>query len=74
MNAKSIKNLILSLTQDIEFSYNNVDGSIIPLSRDNISMSYGDANKNYKDVDTLLNDPFFNGKSLSDIVSDIEIN
>lgn len=68
-----MKNLILSLTQDIEFIYNDVNGSIIPLSHDDISMSYGDKNKNYKSVDSLLSDPFFNGKSLNDIVEKIEI-
>lgn len=73
MDAGSIKNLILSLTQDVEFIYDNVNGSIIPLSTDNISVSYGDKNKNYKDIDDLLADPFFNGKSLNDIADKIEI-
>jgi len=73
MNAQSIKDLILSLTQDIEFNYNNVNGSIIPLSHDDISMSYGDTNKSYNDVDILLKDPFFNGKSLNEIAREIEI-
>lgn len=73
MNAKQLKKLILSLTQDIEFEYNGKHGCICPFRKDNISMVYDDTSKDYTDVEYVMTDRVFNGLSLNDICENIEI-
>lgn len=73
MNAEKLKKLILSLTQDIEFEYLGVQGCICPFQRDNISVAYGDMTKDYTDVDEMMNDPIFSGKSLTEVCGQIEL-
>ena len=36
-------------------------------------MWYGNISKDYSDVDELINDDFFDGKTLNEIVDDIDI-
>lgn len=73
MDSKELRDWIDSLTDDIEFLYNGVFGSICPTSRTDISVSYGDYEKTHDSIDAAMNDPFINGKSLNEISNKIEI-
>lgn len=67
------KNLILSLVQDVVFEYDNKTCCINPWSRTKFEVGYNDIVKIYSDIDDLMNDTIFNGRSLSDIADEIEI-
>lgn len=67
MTANDLKRWIDSLTQDIDFVYQGVSGSICPFSRTNISVSYGDDERTFHSVDDVMNQPFILGRPIKDI-------
>jgi len=67
MKATKLRALIESLTDDIEFQYNGVWGSICPFSLTNISVSYGDMEHTFDSVDSVFDEPFIDGMPLKDI-------
>ena len=67
-----LKTWILSLTQDISFTYIGVSGSICPFTRQDISVSYGNDGKDYDNIEAVMTDPFIGGKSLSEISEQIQ--
>ena len=73
MNANELRNWIDSLTDDIEFRYRNVWGSICPFNRENISVSYGDQERTFHSVDEVTDTPFIDGKAIKDICQQFEI-
>ena len=81
LNSEEIKNLIpndydeliLSLVQDVVFEYDNKTCCINPWSRTKFEVGYNDIVKIYTDIDDLMNDTIFDGRSLSDIADEIEI-
>lgn len=73
MKKDELYNVIDSLSCDIEFSYKGVGGSICPFSRTDINLMYGDIEKHYDDIDSLMGDNVFNGKCLNEIAEKIEI-
>lgn len=73
MSAKDLKDWIDSLTDDIEFQYLGVWGSICPFNRNNISVSYGDDERTFNSIDDVMNQPFITGKAIKDICEEFEI-
>lgn len=73
LNSEEIKKLILSLVQDVVFEYENKTCCINPWSRTKFEVGYNDIVKIYSDIDDLMNDTIFDGRSLSDIADEIEI-
>lgn len=73
LNKEQVKNEILSLTYDVQFGYNGVDGLVMPYSRNSFDVCYKDVEKHYDDIDELMNDKIFDGKSLNEISEYIEI-
>ena len=71
MSEKELRVWIDSLTDDIEFFYLGVWGSICPFGRDDISVSYGDDERTFGSIDDVMNKPFIHGKPLKDICEDI---
>lgn len=67
MKKEDLRDWIDSLTQDIDFEYLDVSGSICPFSRSDISLCYGDKEQSFDSIDSLMNEPFFKGKSLAEI-------
>lgn len=67
MNANDLKQWIEGLTQDIDFKYLGVLGTICPFSRTNISVSYGDEERTFHSVDEVMNQPFISGKPIKEI-------
>ena len=74
MTAKDLKSRVDSLTQDISFVFNGIECSIIPINRNSISVSYGeDRVKDYESSNAMMEDPFWDGKSLNEIAGQIEL-
>lgn len=71
MKKEDLKDWIDSLTQDIDFEYLGVSGSICPFSRSDISLCYGDKEQSFDSIDALMNEPFFDGKSLAEICDEM---
>ena len=72
MNAKQLRDRIDSLISHILFDYNGKPCGIDPLSRTEIDIWYGDEGATLSSVDEVMSAPFFDGKSLSDIVGDLQ--
>ena len=72
MSAKELQNWINGLTQDITFEYLGVEGSICPFSRTDISISFGDSERTFQNVEDAMNIPFIAGKPLKEICDKIE--
>ena len=73
MKSKDLKNLILSLTQDVGFDYDGAVGCIYPWIEHNFEVGYDNKVKTYDNIDDLLDDPFYHGKSLSEIAEELDI-
>ena len=67
MKAAELKKWIESLTQDIDFEYFGVLGSVCPLNRNYISLCYGETEIVVKSVDDAMETPFIKGYSLAEI-------
>ena len=67
MNKYELRDWIDSLTQDIDFEYHGVLGSICPFSHSDISLCHGDKEQTFDSVDAVMNTPFFDGKSLAEV-------
>ena len=61
------------MTQDIDFYYNGVHGSICPFAADDIALCYGGYNVDVKTVDDALTVPLIDGKSLSEMAELLDI-
>ncbi|MBD9220051.1 MAG: hypothetical protein EGQ35_07050 [Clostridiales bacterium] len=73
MKEDKLKKLILSLNQDIVFKYNGKDALINPLNKNKFEVGFGDVELEYNDIDKLMNDNIFDGKSLAEICTEINI-
>lgn len=73
MKADEIKNLILSLTQDVTFQYAGKYACINPWSPYKIEVGYGEDVKTYNNIEDVMKDKFYNGKSLEEIASGLNI-
>lgn len=67
MSVKELKNHIQNLISDLEFSYDGVDGSICPINRNKIYLSYGDNSYEAKSIDEAMKMTFIDGKSLENV-------
>lgn len=73
MTILGIKEHIDNLISHITFTYNNKNCGIDPITRnERYDMWYGDKIHTAKSVEEVMNIKFFDGKSLSDIMDDIE--
>jgi hypothetical protein len=73
MKASELRSWIDSLTQDIDFSYHGIAGSICPFSRSNIALCYGDTYIDVDSVDAAMNAPLIDGKSLEVLCEQLDI-
>lgn len=67
MSADKLKKLIISLTQDIEFEYNGIKGAICPFSHSSFSVSFGDEEKAYNNIDDVMKTTIIGGEPLEKI-------
>lgn len=73
MKPKDLKELILSLTQDVVFEYDGAVACINPWNEAKIEVGYDDNTKTYHNIDDVMNDPFYHGKSLQEISEQLSI-
>ncbi len=73
MKASDLRDLIDSLTQDIDFSYNGKNGSICPISRTDISLCYDGDAVDVQSVDAAMSTPFIDGHVLNDLCDKLDI-
>ena len=73
MNAKDLRKMLDSLVGDIEFEYKWVHGSICPINRNNIGLAYGNVTDDCKSVDEAMKSKIFDGKSLNEIASELDM-
>ncbi len=73
MKLNELKDLILSLTQDVTFEYDGIYACINPWNQNKLEVGYGDKVKTYSNIDDLLKDKFYNGKSLEEILDELDI-
>lgn len=73
MKSQDLKKLILSLSQDVVFTFNSKSACINPWNTKKFEVGFGDKSKTYSNIDDLMTDKFFDGYSLNEISESIEI-
>ena len=73
MKPDALKDLILSLTQDITFEYDGAYGCKNPWNTHKFEVGYDGKVKTYSNIDELMKDRFYHGKSLSAIAEKMNI-
>lgn len=73
MKAQDLKKLILSLSQDVVFSFNGQNACINPWNINKYEMGFGDNVMTAKSIDEVMSTPFFDGKPLNEIADKIEL-
>ena len=73
MKAKELRDWIDNLTDDIEFYYRGITGSICPFSRDNISLTYNGKTVDVKSVDEAMEAKVFDEQCLNEISEKLDI-
>lgn len=73
MSKKDLKELILSLSQDVIFIYNNIEYCINPFSKNKFEVATDKNVITYNDIEDLMSAEIFDNKSLNDISNDIKL-
>ncbi len=73
MSAQELRELIDSLTTDIEFTYDGKRGAICPFNRQNICVTYDGSDIELSSIDDAMSEPFIDGKSLNEISELLDI-
>ena len=73
MSAKDLRDWIESLTDDIEFRFNGLFGSICPFNRHDIALCYNGIAVTAHSIDEAMSTPFIGGKSLDEISDQLDI-
>lgn len=70
-----LRDYLLSLVNDVEFTWRGVHGLIIPFSKDRYALSYHDPDDpgtEFRSVDALLTAPYLDGRAISDVCGEID--
>lgn len=74
MTAKEIRDTIMSFTNDVLLDYPDHDTIFInPCSKNKFIFSYNDIDKIYTNIDELMSDKIYDGKSLTDLAPEITL-
>lgn len=74
MNIADLKNIISECCNDVIFTYNGKKSGVTSEVSDSVptfQVWHGSDMKDYDDVETLLSDNFFSGKSINDLAEKI---
>lgn len=77
MSKDKLRQILSECCNDISFSYRGVKSGVTVEVRDYIPTYqawYGDDTREYGNIDEVMDDKFYNGKSLNDLVKEVEIN
>ena len=72
MNLSELKAEILGLTMHTNFIYDGIEGTIDPLTEDEIWVWWGERTKRYHAIEDLLDDKFYNNKGIREIIDEME--
>lgn len=72
MNSQILKDRSSSLFTHVLFDYKGIHCGVDPFSAHEFDVWYGDKYETMKSIEEVMNKPFFDGKSLSEISSEIE--
>ena len=75
MTQQKLKNIIADCCNDVIFTYNSKKSGITAEVHNSIptfQVWHGSETKEYDNVDDVMNDKFYSGKSINDLVNDIE--
>ena len=73
MTSKQIIDMITSFTDDVILYYGDEMIFINPCSNKEFIFSYKDIDKTYTSIEDLMSDKIFDGKTLSDIASEVTL-
>lgn len=73
MTAKEIRDRLNEMVSHITFEYKGKPCGVDPLSQTHYEIWYGDVDMVATSLDEVMTTPFFDGKSLSEIAEEIEI-
>lgn len=71
MTISEVKKYLSSLIRHITFEYNGYSCGVDPITLNSFDMWYGDNVITVDSIDQVINNNFFDGKSLKDIFDDI---
>ena len=72
MNTQELRELISTGLYDIEFDYSGKQCSVCAFSKEKISLAHDGDVLNVDTVDKAMDAPFFDGRSLAEIASEVE--
>lgn len=77
MNKENLRDIILECCNDVTFVYNGKKSGVTSTVKNyepTFHAWHGDFTKDYKDIDSLMNDNIYSGKSINDLVDEVTIN
>ena len=75
MTTNELREIILACCNDVVFTFNGKASGITSEVNDYMpafQVWHGEEFKYYSDVDTLMSDPFYSGRSINELVSSID--
>lgn len=72
MNIKVLRKCILEIVNDVGFCYKGKEYFITPHSEKSFTLRIDGAKKSYTDIDELLTDKVVDGKSISEMVNELD--
>ena len=76
MNKDELRQILSECCNDISFAYRGLPSGVTVEVHNYVSTYqawHGDNVKEYDNVDEVMNDKFYSGKSLNDLVKEVEI-
>lgn len=73
MMSEKIRDRISEIASHFTFQYKGKNAGIDPFSKHSFDMWFGDNEKRANSIDEVMNDKFFDGKSLAEIADEIDI-
>lgn len=74
MTAQQIKDIIMSFLNDVMLDYPEHDMIFInPFNENKFEMSYEDISKTYDNIEDLMTDRIFDGKTLAEIAPQLTV-
>lgn len=75
MSAKELKAIIADCCNDVVFTYNGKKSGITSEVNNHVptfQVWHGDNTKEYDNVDDVMNDKFYSGKSINELLTEVD--
>lgn len=75
MKLKELKDIIVECCNDVFFIYNGKNSGITSEVKNHIptfQVWHGDSTKEYGNIDDVMNDKFYSGKSINELLTEID--